>query len=46
MFVSERMATNLITVGPDLTIFEAKKLMSEKSIRHLPVVDSQENSLG
>lgn len=46
MFVSERMATNLITVGPDLTIFEAKELMSEKNIRHLPVVDSQGKLLG
>ncbi|TKB09106.1 CBS and ACT domain-containing protein [Desulforhopalus sp. IMCC35007] len=46
MFVSERMATNLITVGPDLTIFEAKKLMGEKSIRHLPVVDSKGKLLG
>jgi acetoin utilization protein AcuB len=46
MFVSERMATNLITVGPDLTIFEAKKLMSEKNIRHLPVVDGQGKLLG
>jgi acetoin utilization protein AcuB len=46
MFVSERMATNLITVGPDLTIFEAKELMSEKNIRHLPVVDGQGKLLG
>lgn len=39
MFVSDRMSTDLITVGPDVTIFEAKSLMAEKNIRHLPVVD-------
>ncbi len=41
MFVSERMATDLVTVGPDFTIAEAKNKMSENSIRHLPVVDSE-----
>lgn len=46
MFVSERMATNLITVGPELPIFEAKELMVEKNIRHLPVVDDKGKLLG
>ena len=41
MFVIERMATDLITIGPDLTIGEAKKIMSENSIRHLPVTDDE-----
>ena len=41
MFVIERMATDLITIGPDLTIGEAKKIMSENSIRHLPVIDDE-----
>lgn len=39
MFVSGRMSKNLITAGPDMTIFEAKKIMTEKNIRHLPIVD-------
>ncbi|MFT5698780.1 MAG: acetoin utilization protein AcuB [Desulforhopalus sp.] len=46
MFVSERMSTDLITVGPELSIFEAKELMGEKNIRHLPVVDEQGKLLG
>lgn len=46
MFVSERMATDLITVGPELSIFEAKEVMGEKNIRHLPVVDSEGKLLG
>jgi len=39
MFVSDRMATDLITISPDFTIGEAKNKMLENSIRHLPVVD-------
>jgi len=46
MFVSDRMSTDLITAGPDMTIFEAKKLMTEKSIRHLPVIDGSGKLLG
>ncbi|BHH83953.1 CBS and ACT domain-containing protein [Desulforhopalus sp. 52FAK] len=46
MFVSERMATDLITVEPELAIFEAKELMVSKNIRHLPVVDKSGKLLG
>jgi len=46
MFVSDRMATDLVTIGPDITIGEAKRIMSEKSIRHLPVVDENEVLIG
>ncbi len=41
MFVSERMSTNLITAQPDLKIADARNLMQEKQIRHLPVVDEK-----
>ncbi len=41
MFVSERMATDLITIGPNFTIAEARNKMSDNSIRHLPVVDDE-----
>jgi acetoin utilization protein AcuB len=40
MFVSERMSKDLITAGPDTTILEVKKIMTEKAIRHLPIVDA------
>ncbi|MFW2365292.1 MAG: CBS domain-containing protein [Desulforhopalus sp.] len=46
MFVSDRMSTDLITVGPDITIFEAKSLMADKKIRHLPVVDEDGKLIG
>ncbi len=46
MFVSERMATDLITIGPNFTIAEAKNKMSDNSIRHLPVVDDEGALIG
>jgi acetoin utilization protein AcuB len=46
MFVSDRMSKDLITAGPDMSIFEAKNLMSEKNIRHLPIIDEAGKLLG
>jgi len=46
MFVSERMATDLITTGPDILIGEARKIMQENGIRHLPVIDDKGLLLG
>lgn len=46
MFVSGRMSKDLITAGPDITIFEAKTIMTEKSIRHLPVIDAAGKLIG
>lgn len=46
MFVSDRMSTNLVTAGPDISIFEAKKLMTDKKIRHLPVIDEVGKLIG
>ncbi len=46
MFVSETMATDLITVTPETTLATARKLMQEKIIRHLPVVDSAGKLVG
>ncbi len=46
MFVGERMSKNLITAGPEMTIFEAKNLMVEKNIRHLPIIDAAGKLVG
>jgi acetoin utilization protein AcuB len=46
MFVQDRMCKELITAGPDLPIAQAKKLMTEKNIRHLPVTDGVGKLLG
>ncbi|MGB3221960.1 MAG: CBS domain-containing protein [Desulforhopalus sp.] len=40
------MSKNLITAGPEMTIFEAQKLMMEKNIRHLPVIDGGGKLIG
>ena len=33
------MSTNLITVAPDATLAEARSLMHENRIHHIPVID-------
>jgi CBS domain-containing protein len=44
--VSEIMSTQIITVHPDQTVEEAMELMNNKHIRHLPVVeDDQEQDI-
>ena len=46
MFVGDRMSKNIITAGPEMTIFEAKNLMADKNIRHLPVIDEAGKLIG
>jgi acetoin utilization protein AcuB len=46
MFVSKSMATDLVTVGPNTKLSEARLLMEEKNIRHLPVIDEKGKLLG
>ncbi len=46
MFVGDRMSKDLITAGPEMTIFEAQRLMVEKNIRHLPVIDEAGKLIG
>ena len=40
------MSTDLVTITPDENLAAARKLMHEKKIHHLPVVDSDENLVG
>jgi len=46
MFVSKSMATKVITVNPEETIFAAGEKMKDHQIRHLPVVDEQNRLVG
>jgi len=46
MFVEQSMSKNLITVGPEAGILEAKDVMAKHNIRHLPVVDKDDKLLG
>ncbi len=39
MFIGDRMKTALETVSPQETVIEAQRLMQEKGVRHLPVVE-------
>jgi acetoin utilization protein AcuB len=40
------MTREVITVDPEKTVFEAQKLMADNSIRHLPVIDANQQFIG
>ncbi len=40
MFVSKSMATKVITISKETSVFEAKDKMRDHKIRHLPVMDA------
>lgn len=46
MFVTETMRTDLIAVGAETKLSEAKSLMQEGNFRHLPVVDADGKLVG
>ncbi len=46
MFVEQSMSKNVISIGPEAGILEARDIMAEHHIRHLPVVDADNKLLG
>ncbi|MBM4237584.1 MAG: CBS domain-containing protein [Euryarchaeota archaeon] len=46
MKVSEVMSRPVVTISPTAKLSDAFKLMSEKDIRHLPVVDEERKLVG
>lgn len=44
--VHEIMSDNVITLKPDDSLYKARELMSERHIRHLPIVDAESNFVG
>lgn len=46
MFVSRSMTQKVISIDPDASAIEAKNLMSEHQIRHIPVVDPEKRLIG
>jgi acetoin utilization protein AcuB len=45
-FMRERIQRNPITISPEASFFEARALIHEKGIRHLPVVDKNNHLVG
>jgi len=45
-FMREKIRRNPITISPDATFFEARNLIHEKGVRHLPVVDKNNCLVG
>ena len=44
--ISDIMSTNVVTVGPDMTILEATNVLTKHDITGLPVVDRKNRLLG
>ena len=45
-FMREKIQKNPVTISPDASFFEARSLIHDKGIRHLPVVDKENRLLG
>jgi len=45
-FMRERIQRNPLTISPEASFFEARSLIHEKGVRHLPVVDKQSKLVG
>jgi acetoin utilization protein AcuB len=46
MFVDNSMTRQVLTIRPETGMLEARSLMDENSIRHLPVVDADDRLVG
>jgi acetoin utilization protein AcuB len=46
MFVSRSMTRKVITVDPETLVIEAQELMADNNVRHLPVVDQNQQLIG
>jgi acetoin utilization protein AcuB len=45
-FMREKIQRNPVTIGPDASFFEARALIHEKGVRHIPVVDKNNQLAG
>ncbi|HSB06833.1 MAG TPA: CBS and ACT domain-containing protein [Thermodesulfobacteriota bacterium] len=45
-YIKEKMQKNPITISPDASFYEARALIRDKGIRHLPVVDKNGHLVG
>jgi len=45
-FMREKIQRNPVTIGPDASFYEARNLIHEKGVRHIPVVDKNNTLVG
>ncbi|HMK51378.1 MAG TPA: CBS and ACT domain-containing protein, partial [Thermodesulfobacteriota bacterium] len=45
-FMREKIQRNPVTIGPEASFYEARNLIHEKGVRHLPVVDKNNVLVG
>jgi acetoin utilization protein AcuB len=45
-FFREKIQRNPVTIGPDASFYEARNLIHEKGVRHLPVIDKNNMLVG
>jgi len=45
-FMREKIQKSPVTIGPEASFYEARNLIHEKGIRHLPVVDKKNSLVG
>jgi len=45
-FIRERVQKNPLTISPDASFYEARSIIREKGIHHLPVVDKSGHVVG
>jgi acetoin utilization protein AcuB len=45
-FMREKIQKNPVTIGPEASFYEARNLIHEKGVRHLPVVDKNNGLVG
>jgi acetoin utilization protein AcuB len=46
MFIADYMTSEVITISPDMSVSQARKLLDNHHFRHLPVVDEQKRLIG
>ena len=44
--IEEAMTSNVITIGEEASLEEARRLIAERAVRHLPVVNNQDKLVG
>lgn len=46
MFIEQSMTKDVVTIGPEASVLEARELLAKHNIRHLPVVEEDNTLVG